>query len=297
MASHPRLPLELTDIIIDKLKAIQDDSSDSDSFCFRSFAFVCKDWLPRVRYHGFSSLTRYVPQRDDFLSNIAMIQNHPAISTYIQHLELDGGDKKVFAYVHDIFELLQALPNLRTLVLRNMSLDYRWHSKTFTAFNTYFQLEKLVLYQVSVATHDYRSLEVSYNGGRKLKTIETALDRLLSMFSSLKFLEFIFVTLSHFHICKRECKPLGVREHNLPRWRKIETLAIRMLYTPFQFFWPALSRFTISKLILEPFGPMDADFLFGVRDHGSLAIRPQSLTLRLWHILGDQYCSESDSTA
>lgn len=291
MLFQRQLPPELTDLIIDEVKAIQKDSRNSSSFSMRHLALVCKDWLPRVRYHAFSSVTLGC---QDLLSDIAMIRNAD-IALYIRRLELNGGEDKTAADVSDIFGLLQLLPNLRVLNLRSILLVYRWHTHDSVVFKGEFKLEKLQLHKVIIVDHSLKSDEKRPDGTNKYETVQTSLEHLLPIFSSLGSLELDFVTQSGWlNVCRRKknrCTPVASHSGhpNSPVSRRLRTLILKELYTPSAYFWPALSSYAVSELVLQPTELRDVEFLF--RD-GPILVNPQRLTLRFWHFLTKQLCSE-----
>lgn len=80
--SLPRLPPELTDMVIDNL------CWDLDSL--RNTCLVCRSWLPRSRVHLFKRLTVSIPRRKAFDAAVAFLRRKPHIARLIRSLQLKG---------------------------------------------------------------------------------------------------------------------------------------------------------------------------------------------------------------
>ncbi|KAI0694082.1 hypothetical protein C8T65DRAFT_58281 [Cerioporus squamosus] len=117
MSSHPVLPTELFERIIDNLCG--------DARSLSSCALVCRDWLPRSHFHRFASIS--LPISYPLLSSRrtklrALIEENPNIVLYVRSLSLNGmsilGSSMSWSTA-------QALPPMcpRLVTLRSLSLS------------------------------------------------------------------------------------------------------------------------------------------------------------------------------
>lgn len=150
----PRLPAELTDMVIDNLW----DHKQS----LAATSLVARAWLPRSRVHKFSQ----VRVKNDFSTLLEHLQSTPLLRPYVQKLILQGPD------VYDVddpmdedaprpqgvtlsplllAEILSQLPHLHELQLHHLSL----HAHTQHQLPPYplRRLEKLALMNVG-SSHD-----------------------------------------------------------------------------------------------------------------------------------------------
>ncbi|KIP04692.1 hypothetical protein PHLGIDRAFT_36787 [Phlebiopsis gigantea 11061_1 CR5-6] len=116
-APQPRLPAELTDMVIDQLHSSQR--------ALAAAALVCQSWLPRSRVHLF----RRVAVTGEFHALLRFLQCTPHVRGYVRHLVLQGRaseDKcaprlQTTLPPHLLAELLSQLPRLRTLQLHGVA--------------------------------------------------------------------------------------------------------------------------------------------------------------------------------
>lgn len=124
----PRLPPELTDMIIDYLH----DHKSALQTC----SLTCKGWLNSSRHHLFDGL--YVPHvyQRPFTAFADFLHKAPHIARHIRRLTLVGNDREEFMMffgrrdLRDRFQLtmrfmsslLSNLPNLQSLTLRSIRL-------------------------------------------------------------------------------------------------------------------------------------------------------------------------------
>lgn len=113
--SPPKLPMELTDAILDQLH--------DDIPTLLTCSVICSSWLQATRYHLFYSLrinnTKSGRTFSDFL---AFIKSSPDICVYIHSLGLqgDGADAAQCIGPFLLSQILQRLPCLRNLELDNV---------------------------------------------------------------------------------------------------------------------------------------------------------------------------------
>jgi hypothetical protein len=124
-ALQPRLPAELTDMVLDHLS--------TDVATLRTAAVVSKAWLPRSRVHLFHK----VRTTTHFAALLRFLEHTPHVRPYIRCLVLDGpelyddiaeeaepepGAPTTTLPPHLLAEILARVPRLNVLQLQNVSL-------------------------------------------------------------------------------------------------------------------------------------------------------------------------------
>ena len=114
-ATQPKLPMELTDAILDQLHG--------DKRTLFNCSVVCSSWLQASRYHLFHSLRIDNAERSQVFSEfLTFIRNTPHISVYIDSLSLQGNGNHYFRGIGPFLlsQILEELPSLRNLELDNV---------------------------------------------------------------------------------------------------------------------------------------------------------------------------------
>ncbi|EMD39769.1 hypothetical protein CERSUDRAFT_71630 [Gelatoporia subvermispora B] len=82
--SQPRLPPELCDRVIDEVAESEGDREDMLS----TMALICREWIPRVRYHRWSTPIEVEDVDDCFHTLVILVHVIPEIGPHIKTLKL-----------------------------------------------------------------------------------------------------------------------------------------------------------------------------------------------------------------
>lgn len=137
-ATHRQIPPEVIDYIVDFLH--------DDYKTLANCSLTCRSWLPRARYHKFSSMRVTHDTRDKYLK---LLHTCPDVWPYIQRLRLDAFGSRTPWTEWGIVALTNHLPNLHSLTLKGFSIlttlplesvahlrELMFHSCYFTSLDT-----------------------------------------------------------------------------------------------------------------------------------------------------------------